>query len=76
MTSNAGAREMASNSIGFSSTDNLNKGMQAIKQLFSPEFRNRLDDIIQFNYLNKEMICQIINKFIKEINHLLKDKKN
>ena len=75
MTSNAGASEMASNSIGFTSTDNLNKGTQAIKKLFSPEFRNRLDDMIQFNYLNKEMIHQVINKFIKEINDLLKDKK-
>ena len=52
MTTNAGAADMARSSIGFTQQDNATDGMEAIKRLFSPEFRNRLDAVIQFNGLD------------------------
>ena len=66
MTSNAGAREMDSGSIGLNqvSKDNSSKRDQAIKNYFSPEFRNRLDKIIHFNKLDDAHVLKIVDKFI------------
>ncbi len=77
MTSNAGAREMASNTIGFGAgkDDTSSKGKQAIEQFFSPEFRNRLDDIITFRPLTTEIMEMVVDKFIAELRPQLKAKK-
>jgi ATP-dependent Clp protease ATP-binding subunit ClpA len=77
MTSNAGAREMSTQSIGFGekSSDAAAKGKKAIEQTFSPEFRNRLDAIISFNSLSLEIMKMIVDKFIKELNDQLASRK-
>ena len=69
MTSNAGAREMASASIGFraATDDTTHKGMRAIEKAFSPEFRNRLDDIISFSPLPLEVFEEVVAKFVRQI---------
>ncbi|MGA1823385.1 MAG: ATP-dependent Clp protease ATP-binding subunit ClpA [bacterium] len=74
MTSNAGSKEMAAKPIGFGNPD-LGKGLEAIDKLFSPEFRNRLDDIIEFKSLSMEHITKIVDKFIKEMEDQLVEKK-
>ncbi len=70
MTSNAGAREMAKGSIGFSQSekDVEWKGKAAIEKLFSPEFRNRLDGIINFAPLSQAVMEKVVDKFIGELN--------
>ena len=77
MTSNAGAREMAKGSIGFSRSakDAEWKGKEAIEKLFSPEFRNRLDGIINFSPLSAENIRMVVDKFINELNTQLAERK-
>ena len=77
MTSNAGAREMAKGSIGFSknSKDAEWKGKEAIEKLFSPEFRNRLDGIINFKPLSAENIRMVVDKFISELNLQLAERR-
>ena len=78
MTSNAGAREMAANSIGFNDSetgDTQEKGKKALEKLFTPEFRNRLDEIIFFNRLNKEIMLQVVDKFISRFDDFLKPRK-
>ncbi len=78
MTSNAGAREMVSTSIGFggdSALDPASKGKKAITEFFSPEFRNRLDDIITFKSLNLEIMEKIVDKFMDELAPQLAAKK-
>lgn len=74
MTSNAGASEISRNSIGFSLQDNSNDGMDAIKRHFSPEFRNRLDAIINFAPLEPETIALVVDKFIMELDEQLNNK--
>jgi ATP-dependent Clp protease ATP-binding subunit ClpA len=73
MTSNAGAREMSQAAIGFGdrSTDTVGKGKQAIEKLFSPEFRNRLDETINFNPLSIPIMERIVDKFLVELNSQL-----
>ena len=77
MTSNAGAREMVSNTIGFSSgtEDTSEKGKKAVESFFSPEFRNRLDDIISFRSLSLDIMEQVVDKFIDELRPQLAAKK-
>jgi len=77
MTSNAGTREMGSQTIGFGDPqkDTAFKGQKAIEKIFSPEFRNRLDSIINFNPLTVEIMEMIVDKFVREINDQLADKK-
>ena len=77
MTSNAGAREMSSHTIGFGDPrqDVKSKGAKAIEKFFSPEFRNRLDAIITFNALTVEITEKIVDKFIDELNLQLAPKK-
>jgi ATP-dependent Clp protease ATP-binding subunit ClpA len=77
MTSNAGSREMSAANIGFGHThkDSESKGKKAIERLFSPEFRNRLDEVITFSALDLEIMEMIVDKFIAELNQQLAVKK-
>ncbi len=77
MTSNAGVREMSSSSIGFLDREESmkGKGVKAIERLFSPEFRNRLDAIIQFEALSPVIVERIVDKFIRQLNEQIRDKK-
>jgi ATP-dependent Clp protease ATP-binding subunit ClpA len=77
MTSNAGSREMSARTIGFGDQrkDAADKSQAAIKKFFSPEFRNRLDDIITFKSLNVDIMERIVDKFIGELNDQLAAKK-
>jgi len=74
MTTNAGAELMNRTSIGFTSQDHSSDGMEAIKRAFSPEFRNRLDSIIQFDPLTTTTIAHVVDKFIIELEAQLLDK--
>ncbi|MFO7818070.1 MAG: ATP-dependent Clp protease ATP-binding subunit ClpA [Thermodesulfobacteriota bacterium] len=77
MTSNAGAREMSSKNIGFASdagSDVTTKGMQEVERLFSPEFRNRLDGVVPFNSLDRAIMEQIVDKYMREMNTQLSEK--
>jgi ATP-dependent Clp protease ATP-binding subunit ClpA len=77
MTSNAGAREMDQDVIGFGDRlgDARSKGGEAVNRLFSPEFRNRLDDIITFGPLAEETMEMVVDKFIGELADRLKGRK-
>jgi ATP-dependent Clp protease ATP-binding subunit ClpA len=75
MTSNAGAREMASAAIGFGEQSNVGKGHQAIEKLFNPEFRNRLDAIVTFGTLTPEAVERVVDKFMNELVQQLSEKK-
>ena len=77
MTSNAGTREMSQNTIGFGDVDKdtASKGKAAIEKMFSPEFRNRLDEIINFNSLDSEIMEKVVDKFLLELNDQLATKK-
>ncbi|WP_165482780.1 ATP-dependent Clp protease ATP-binding subunit ClpA [Legionella gresilensis] len=74
MTSNAGAAEITRNSIGFSFQDNSSDGLEVIKKQFSPEFRNRLDAIINFASLDTDTVGLIVDKFIMELDEQLSNK--
>jgi ATP-dependent Clp protease ATP-binding subunit ClpA len=67
MTTNAGAQEMSRPSIGFAKQDHSSDAMEVIRRLFTPEFRNRLDAIVQFNALDPTVITQVVDKFIFEL---------
>ena len=75
MTTNAGAQEMAAAAIGFGGRTNAEKGGKAIERLFSPEFRNRLDAIVQFASLPPAIIERVVDKFIMELDAQLNEKK-
>jgi ATP-dependent Clp protease ATP-binding subunit ClpA len=74
MTTNAGAQEMSRPSIGFMHTDNTSDGMEAIRRLFTPEFRNRLDAVIQFAPLDRATIERVVDKLIVEVETQLEQK--
>jgi ATP-dependent Clp protease ATP-binding subunit ClpA len=74
MTTNAGAQEMARPSIGFTHTDNASDGMEAIRRMFTPEFRNRLDAVIQFSGLDLVTIERVVDKLIVEVEMQLEQK--
>jgi ATP-dependent Clp protease ATP-binding subunit ClpA len=74
MTTNAGAMEMNRPSIGFVASDNSSDGMEAVRRLFSPEFRNRLDAIIQFAPLDARTIERVVNKLLVEAEMQLEQK--
>jgi ATP-dependent Clp protease ATP-binding subunit ClpA len=74
MTTNAGAADMARPSIGFTQSDNASDGMEAIRRLFSPEFRNRLDAVIQFNSLDPITIERVVDKLVVEVEMQLEAK--
>jgi len=77
MTSNAGAREMNSNKIGFGDQldDVGSKGAKAVEKTFSPEFRNRLDSVVQFSPLSHDIMELIVDKDMGELRELLKPRK-
>ncbi|MCH8221017.1 MAG: ATP-dependent Clp protease ATP-binding subunit ClpA [Proteobacteria bacterium] len=75
MTTNAGSGEMSRASIGFTEQDHSSDGMKAIQKLFSPEFRNRLDGIIQFAALDPDTIQMVADKLLLELEAQL-DQKN
>jgi ATP-dependent Clp protease ATP-binding subunit ClpA len=75
MTTNAGAQEMSRASIGFAVQDHSTDGMEALRRLFTPEFRNRLDAIIQFHALDASIIRTVVDKFLVELQVQLDDKK-
>ena len=74
MTTNAGAFEMNRPSVGFMHQDNATDGMEAIRRLFSPEFRNRIDAIIQFNALDPRTIQRVVDKLMVEVEAQLEQK--
>ncbi|MFO1510183.1 MAG: AAA family ATPase, partial [Steroidobacteraceae bacterium] len=74
MTTNAGAQEMSRPSIGFTHQDNASDGMEAVRRLFSPEFRNRLDAVIQFAPLDAPTIGRVVEKLLVETEAQLEQK--
>jgi ATP-dependent Clp protease ATP-binding subunit ClpA len=74
MTTNAGAQEMSRPSIGFLHSDNTSDGMEAIRRIFTPEFRNRLDAVIQFAPLDRLTIERVVDKLIVEVEMQLEQK--
>lgn len=74
MTTNAGAEEMVRSSIGFTEQDHTSDGLTVIRRKFSPEFRNRLDAIIQFKALLPDAIDLIVEKLITELQNRLEEK--
>ena len=75
MTTNAGADRMSRPSIGFTHQDHSGDSSDVIKRTFSPEFRNRLDGIIQFNPLDDRTIASVVDKFLVELETQLNEKK-
>ncbi len=74
MTTNAGAEQTSRRSIGFTEQDHSSDGMEALKKMFTPEFRNRLDAVIQFKPLDEENIKHVVDKFIMELETQLEQK--
>jgi ATP-dependent Clp protease ATP-binding subunit ClpA len=74
MTSNVGAREMAMRGIGFGS-GRASDGRREIEKLFSPEFRNRLDEVVTFAELGPEVMGKVVDKFVKEVEGQLAERK-
>jgi len=75
MTSNAGAREIGRQAIGFGGKEiNRDAVFVAVERIFSPEFRNRLDAVINFNGLTNEVVLMIVKKAIRDFNRQLQDK--
>jgi len=74
MTTNAGASEMSRTSIGFVTQDHATDGMEAIKRLFAPEFRNRLDAVVQFESLDERTIQRVVDKLLVEVEAQLEHK--
>ncbi len=74
MTTNAGAADMAKNAIGFMRETREGADEEAIQRTFTPEFRNRLDAIIPFDYLSEEIVTQIVDKFIIQLEAQLADR--
>jgi ATP-dependent Clp protease ATP-binding subunit ClpA len=78
MTSNAGSREMSAASIGFAgdqARDAKSRGKHAIEKIFTPEFRNRLDAIVNFKPLTPEVMETIVDKFVLELEAQLRERK-
>jgi ATP-dependent Clp protease ATP-binding subunit ClpA len=74
MTTNAGAAEMSRASIGFTPQDHAPDGMEAVRRIFAPEFRNRLDAIIQFAPLDGPTIERVVDKLLLEVEAQLEQK--
>ena len=74
MTTNAGAEEMSRSSIGFTRQDHSSDGMEALKKVFTPEFRNRLDATIQFTALSIEVVKTVVDKFLVQLQSQLDEK--
>jgi len=74
MTSNVGARDMAARAIGFGE-ESRGDGKKELERLFSPEFRNRLDEIVRFSQLTPDVMLRVVDKFVDELEAQLADKK-
>ena len=74
MTTNAGAMEMAKTAIGFGREEREGEDQEAIKRMFTPEFRNRLDAVIGFEYLSPEIVLKVVDKFVLELEAQLADR--
>lgn len=74
MTTNAGAAQMSRASIGFTQQDHTTDGAEELKKLFTPEFRNRLDSVIQFAPLTPDTTLHVVDKFLTELQGQLDDK--
>ncbi len=74
MTTNAGAADMARAAIGFGNTQRTGEDEEAIKRMFTPEFRNRLDAVIPFSRLSRTMISKVVEKFIFQLEAQLADR--
>ncbi|NML09903.1 ATP-dependent Clp protease ATP-binding subunit ClpA [Sphingobium sp. AR-3-1] len=74
MTTNAGASDMAKESIGFGEFTREDVQEDAVKKLFTPEFRNRLDAIVPFDYLPTEVVARVIDKFVLQLELQLADR--
>ncbi|KAA2235142.1 ATP-dependent Clp protease ATP-binding subunit ClpA [Salinarimonas soli] len=74
MTSNAGAADMAKQAYGFTRTRREGDDMEAINKLFAPEFRNRLDSVISFGHLPKEVVSKVVDKFVLQLEAQLADR--
>jgi len=75
MTTNAGAEMISRASMGFTLQDHTKDGSEAIKKVFTPEFRNRLDAVIQFEALDENVILNVVDKFLIELESQLEAKK-
>jgi len=75
MTTNAGAEASSRRSIGFNEQNHQTDAMEVIRKMFTPEFRNRLDSIIQFEALPQDVIGHVVDKFLAELQAQLDDKK-
>lgn len=74
MTTNAGAASISRTSIGFTEQDHQPDALESIKKAFTPEFRNRLDEVIQFQPLSTETVSKVVDKFLMEITEKLQKK--
>ena len=74
MTTNAGAQDLEKRTIGFSDYEQNNDCMEAINRLFSPEFRNRLDAVVKFGFLETEVVTKVVDKMLNELFEQLKEK--
>ncbi len=74
MTTNAGAEALAHKSMGFMQQDHSSDAMETLRKFFSPEFRNRLDAVIQFAALSQKVIESVVDKFLVELQAQLDDK--
>jgi len=74
MTTNAGAADMSRTSVGFVTQDHASDGMEAIKKMFAPEFRNRLDAVVQFEPLDERTIQRVVDKLLVEVEAQLETK--
>jgi ATP-dependent Clp protease ATP-binding subunit ClpA len=75
MTTNAGAESLARNTMGFTISKQPGDEMEAIKRMFTPEFRNRLDAIISFRALDHDIIMRVVDKFLMQLDEQLAEKK-
>jgi len=75
MTTNAGAESISRRTIGFTTQDHSTDGMEAINRMFTPEFRNRLDSIVQFEPLGEDVILTVVDKFLTELQSQLDEKR-
>ena len=75
MTTNAGAESLAKTSMGFTESSQTGDEMADIKRIFTPEFRNRLDSIISFSALDKDVILRVADKFLMQLEVQLQEKK-
>ncbi len=75
MTTNAGAEQMSRESMGFAKQTHVGDDVEAVKRMFSPEFRNRLDAVIPFKSLDETTIVHVVDKFILELEAQLEDRK-